>query len=402
MDLRLLDIKTQDDAIAEIQHIGADERSIPILAPKFEHFVIKIEGLQAPACNILKQEALSIGTDCVIPREAILGSRKPMNAILFGNHKQLDLLVDKLKEQPFGLNEIGTKIKATISARQNTYPAFKLPRHKLDLSHPLICGILNITPDSFYDGGHWLEPNQAVERASKIIEEGADLIDIGGESTRPGAEPLSVKEELDRVMPVLEKLNLSVPISIDTYKPEVAHEALEAGCELVNDISGLRYDPKMPEVISDHNAGCVIMHMKNNPKTMQNNPYYNDVLKEITQFLRTSIETAENAGINANSILIDPGIGFGKRNPDDNLFILQKLKEFKTLGKPILIGVSRKSFIGEVLNLPADERLEGSLAATVIAVMNGTNIVRTHDVRATKRVLHLVNAIINYHHVYKI
>ncbi|MDI6839276.1 MAG: dihydropteroate synthase [bacterium] len=392
--VRLLDIKTANEASREIKDIGADLESIPILSPKFEHIVIKIEKVNGPACNILKQEALSIGADCAIPRAAILGVQTPMEAIVVGNLKQINMLANKLKSQPFGLQEIGSEIEAIINKR-NPF-ILRLRFHKLDLSHPLICGILNITPDSFYDGGKWLNPSCAVDRAHKLLEEGADLIDIGGESTRPGAEPLSAKDELHRVIPVLERLNLPIPISIDTYKSCVAKEALDAGCELVNDVSGLRYDSEMPKVIVDYDAGCVIMHMKGTPKTMQINPIYdnNDVIGEIIQFLSESIEIAKKSGINDDSLLIDPGIGFGKRNPEDNLLILRKLSEFKTLRKPILVGVSRKSFIGKVLDVPLDDRLEGSLAASVIAVMNGANIIRTHDVLATKRAVKMADAIL--------
>ena len=406
----MLNIGTDEEATQEIKLINVDPRSIPILVSKIRNFVIKIEGLKAPACNILKQEALGIGTDCAIPRNAIIGGKEPMNALLFGNLTQLKLLANKLKEQSFNLQEVGEKIKTIIKQGAQPRDTINLPHHNLDLSHSLICGILNVTPDSFYDGGKWIEPTQAIDRANKLVEEGADLIDIGGESTRPGAKPLSLKEELDRVMPVIEKLSvsrrISIPISIDTYKSRVAREALEAGCEIVNDTSGLRWDRKMPETIAKYSAGCVIMHIKGKPKTMQDEQTLkgsatgSNLIKEIIQFFKKGIEIAKNGGVNEDSILIDPGIGFGKRNPDDNLFILHKLKEFKVLGKPIFIGVSRKSFIGKVGSysntpLPLEERLEGSLAASVVAIMNGANIIRTHDVLATKRAVKIVDAILS-------
>jgi len=270
----------------------------------------------------------------------------------------------------------------------------ELPRHKLDLSFKIhISGIINVTPDSFSDDGIYFDTEQAIERAHEIVEEGADIIDIGGESTRPGSDLLSEDEELKRVMPVIERLDLDVPISIDTYKAEVAREALSAGCEIVNDISGLRFDPDMPNVIKEFDAGCIVMHIKGTPKDMQTNPKYDDVMAEIITYLKESIEIAKSAGVSEEKIVVDPGIGFGKRNPSDNLLILKRLEELKVLGRPIHIGVSRKSFIGKSLGLPLEERLEPSIAGGILAALNGANVLRVHDVNATVKAIRMIEVI---------
>jgi dihydropteroate synthase len=253
-------------------------------------------------------------------------------------------------------------------------------------------GVLNITPDSFSDGGMFLHKEDAVNRGIALAEGGADLVDIGGESTRPGSDPVSLEEEMRRVLPVIEELrdHMKIPISIDTYKSEVAREAILAGAEIVNDVSGLRFDEKMADVIADHGAGLVISHIQGSPRDMQENPFYQDVVQEIRDDLGKELQKAEKAGI--EHILLDPGIGFGKR-VEDNLVILNRLHEFKSLGRPILVGPSRKSFIGKVLDLPVEERLEGTAAAVAIAVIHGASMVRVHDVKEMARVVKLADAI---------
>ncbi len=256
-----------------------------------------------------------------------------------------------------------------------------------------IMGILNVTPDSFSDGGHFYDPEDAVRHALEMIEDGADFIDIGGESTRPGSDAVSIDEELRRVIPVIERLAklTSVPISIDTYKSTVAHRALEAGAVIVNDISGLHVDVNMADVIAKHEASVILMHIKGTPKTMQEDPQYNDVVEDICEYLHEGILMAERKGI--EQIIVDPGIGFGKTLAH-NLEIIKRLKEFQRLGYPVLVGPSRKSFIGKVLDLPIEERLEGTSGAVAASIMNGANIVRVHDVKEMKRVAQVVDAIV--------
>jgi dihydropteroate synthase len=218
---------------------------------------------------------------------------------------------------------------------------------------------------------------------------------VGGESTRPGSDPVTIEEELSRVIPVIEALSkeIDVPISIDTYKSEVAKKALDAGAEMINDISALRFDPQMKKIAAERQVPIVLMHIKGTPKNMQQNPYYDDVIEEIIKYLKESTKRAKDAGIEKENIIIDPGIGFGKRL-EDNLNILKNLKKFSILDCPILVGPSRKSFIGKILDLPVEERLEGSLAALAVSIMNGANIVRVHDVKEGKRVASLVDEIL--------
>ena len=256
-------------------------------------------------------------------------------------------------------------------------------------------GILNVTPDSFSDGGTYFNKDSAVEQALRMQDEGADIIDIGGESTRPGAGKISVKEEVNRVAPVIEALagKLKVPISIDTYKAGVAEAAIQAGASIINDISGLRFDPEMPEIAAQNKVPIVIMHIKGAPKNMQKNPVYKALIPEIIDYLREGIRIAGDAGIPDNMIIIDPGIGFGK-TVGHNLEIIKRLNEFTGFEKPVLLGHSRKSFIGRMLgDIPASERLEGTAAAAAIGIFNGANIIRVHDVKEMAGVAKIADGI---------
>jgi dihydropteroate synthase len=263
--------------------------------------------------------------------------------------------------------------------------------YTLRFEKTLIMGILNVTPDSFSDGGLFDKVETAVAHGKKMVSDGADLIDIGGESTRPGAAPLSEKEELGRILPVLTQLlhEVSAPISIDSYKPHVADTCLKAGAHLINDVTGMT-NPDMRKIVAKHQAPVVLMHMKGTPKTMQQNPTYQDLFGEITAFFREQIIKIRKEGI--QQIIIDPGIGFGKALKH-NLQVLKHLDIFKTLGCPICVGPSRKSFIGTITGLSANERLEGTLAAATIAILNGANIVRVHDVKECKRAVQVIDAI---------
>lgn len=266
----------------------------------------------------------------------------------------------------------------------------KIGKYELEFNRTIIMGVLNVTPDSFYDGGLFFDFDKAIEHAKQMVNDSAQIIDVGGESTRPGSEPISEEEELRRVKPVIERLvKFNALISIDTYKPRVAEECLKLGAHLVNDITGLR-NKEMIEVVAKHKVPVAVMHMKGTPKNMQKNPTYNDVVKEIKEFLSDRIVEARKAGI--KDIIIDPGIGFGKTT-EHNLQILKRLNEFKELECPILVGPSRKSFIGNISNLPVNERIEGTLAAVTIAIMNGANIVRVHDVKECKRAVQIADAI---------
>ena len=256
-------------------------------------------------------------------------------------------------------------------------------RHKFDLSkRTLVMGVLNVTPDSFSDGGKFLNCSAACKRALQMEREGADIIDIGGESTRPGSLGTCLEDEMARVIPVMKKLKgrLKIPVSVDTTKYEVALAALKQGASIINDISGLRNDKRLASLCADYSAGLVIMHSKSRPLTMQKNPVYKDLLKDITNYILKGIRAAETAGIKRESILIDPGIGFGKRLKH-NLEIIGNIDYFKRIGFPLMIGLSRKSFIGKLSALNTNERLVPTIAANAIAVYNGVDIVRVHDVK---------------------
>ena len=252
----------------------------------------------------------------------------------------------------------------------------------------LVMGIINVTPDSFSDGGKYVKIKNAINHAKKMVDDGADIIDVGGESTRPGAEEVSSLEELRRVIPVVESIRLNFPdilISIDTTKSVVAHEAVKAGADIINDVSGLNSDSGMVGVVANLKVPIIIMHMKGNPKNMQTNPKYKNLISEITSFFEKKIKIATELGINRDLIIIDPGIGFGK-TINHNFEIISKLKEFSKLNLPIMIGPSRKSFIGKTLNLPVESRIEGTSATITASILNGANIVRVHDVLEMKRV----------------
>lgn len=257
-----------------------------------------------------------------------------------------------------------------------------------------VMGILNVTPDSFSDGGCYLDVQRAVVHAKSMVAEGATLIDIGGESSRPGASPISIDGELGRVIPVIRAIIdvVDVLISVDTYKAEVARQALAAGAHLVNDITALRGDPTMASVVAEMEAGLILMHMKGTPRTMQNAPRYDDVVEEVCTSLQESIQTAEAEGVAAERIIIDPGIGFGKTT-EHNIELLKRLTEFRSLNKPLLIGTSRKSFIGNVLGLPVTERVEGTSATVCWAILHGADIVRVHDVKANVRAAQMTDAL---------
>jgi dihydropteroate synthase len=273
----------------------------------------------------------------------------------------------------------------------------ELPNRRfLDFRRPLVMGIINVTPDSFSDGGLYVEPKPALNKAREIIEDGADIIDIGGESSRPGADPVEIEEELERVIPIIKKIRgfSNIPISIDTTKAETASQAISAGADMVNDISALRNDSEMAEVVAENGRPVILMHMLGKPKTMQVDPIYRDCISEIMQFFSERIHYCLNKGIPRDKIILDPGIGFGKRL-NDNLTIINRIAEFRTFGCPLMLGTSRKSFIGLVTGEKdqPEKRIGGSLASEIIGIQNGADIVRVHDVAETVEAIKLLLAL---------
>jgi dihydropteroate synthase len=271
----------------------------------------------------------------------------------------------------------------------------KMMENQLPLGErPLVMGILNVTPDSFSDGGYFYSIDKAVAQGILMAEQGADIIDVGGESTRPGAVPVEAKEEARRVIPVIEKLKakINLPISIDSRKADVAEKACLAGASIINDVSALKHDARIAEVAQRFNAYLILMHMRGTPETMQDKPHYDDLVGEITDFLGEAAQQAKSYGLPAKKIIIDPGIGFGK-TVEHNFRIIKNIPKFARLGYPVLIGPSRKSFIGKTLNLPVEKRLEGSLAAAVSAAIYGADIIRVHDVLPTARALRIATEI---------
>ncbi len=274
-------------------------------------------------------------------------------------------------------------------------PIWRVGDRAFDCSErTLVMGILNVTPDSFSDGGRFEDPNAAIEHGSRLVDDGADIVDVGGESTRPGSEPVSAEEELRRVRPVIEGLverHPAHPISIDTRKAEVAAAAIESGATIVNDVSGAR-DPAMFDTVREHDASMVLMHMRGDPRTMQEAPKYRDVVAEVREYLRERVEAAEFAGVDPERVVVDPGIGFGK-DLEHNLELLRRVDALIEIGRPVLIGPSRKRFLGTILDLPEGERVEGTAGAVAWAVARGVHAVRVHDVKQIVRAVRVIDAI---------
>lgn len=394
---RLLSIPTPGLAVRELQRVAVDTHGIAEMVPKMRTLCIGLQQLECRQANILKQEMLSLGGDAAVARGTVACSIDRTDCILIGTTKQLTRLCRKLAVQPFGLAALAGELENLLSRVVREPSTWKTSRRLLSLQRPLIMGILNLTPDSFSDGGHNLDPSRSFDRALQMEAEGADIIDIGGESTRPGAAPVSAAEELARIIPVLERLStvLKCAISVDTWKSAVAEQALTAGAEIINDISGFNFDPEMAGVAAESGAGVVLMHTRGKPDTMQQDTVYDDLMLEITSSLRDSVERARKAGVPEGCIVLDPGIGFGK-DAAGNLELLRRLSELSGFGLPILTGTSRKGFIGKTLNRPhTDDRLYGTAAAVALSIANGASILRVHDVRAMRDVADMAHAIVS-------
>ena len=398
--IRKLNLKTKKQGLEEFGKIGASLPGQHIMVNKIFPLALKVKDVDVRAANILKQEMLSRGGDVVTSRQSLIKSEGLVNIIILGTEKAILSLTDKIKMQPFGLKELSVRLAEYIALGQsiNTRKIIKIGPVDFNMEQEgaLIMGILNVTPDSFYDGGQYFKKGDAFKRADEIIEQGAHIIDVGGMSTRPGSKPVSLDEELSRTIPVIEHVAKNfkkTTISIDTCRPEVAKRAIDAGAAIINDISGLSADNKMMELAFQSKSSIIIMHMQGNPENMQENPTYSDVVDEVYDYLCERTLKSVEAGIEKEKIIVDPGIGFGKK-VEHNLEILSRFCEFNEMGYPVLAGVSRKFFIGNLLGgLPAEERLEGSIAAAVYAFLSGASILRVHDIKETLRALKIAKAI---------
>jgi dihydropteroate synthase len=384
--IRALTVKSPADAERELAALAIDPFGLRNMSPKMLHRLLLIEKIGSGEAAILKKELLSLGGDAAVAGGRSGRSHPETSVILMGTIKQLRSLCARMLKHAFELPSLAADILGFLDKEAVSGRSWVIGGRTIDMTRrACIMGILNVTPDSFSDGNRFFSAERAVERALEMEEKGADVIDIGGESTRPCAEPVGPDEELRRVMPVLESLSgrLKIPVSIDTFKSAVAKEALNAGAEIVNDISALTFDSRMADVVASADAGLVLMHTRGRPCDMQKDTTYSSIVQEVSDSLRKSLALACDAGIHEERIVVDPGIGFGK-SAEGNLEILRRLSEFHALGRPIMVGTSRKSFIGAVLGRPVEERLFGTAATVAIALANGASIFRVHDVEAMR------------------
>jgi dihydropteroate synthase len=383
---RLLTVENEEEAREEILLVGSDPAGVERMAAKMVRKLVKLTGVPCSAANILKQEMLALGGDAAVARGTVACAVAETDVILIGSLKKLRLLCRRLTSQPFGLADFSGQLDGLLQNLDNPARTLAGRNCRLELDRPRIMGVLNVTPDSFSDGGRFDSLEKALQRGREMARDGADLIDVGGETTRPGAVAVSVQIEMDRVAPVIEGLRreLDIPLSIDTNKAAVAKTAMALGADFINDISGLRFDPQMASVAAETGAGLFLMHTRGRPEEMQRDTRYRDMIGEIIAYLRGSVEAALAAGVAPEKLAVDPGIGFGK-SPEGNLEILRRLREFQTLGLPVLLGTSRKGFIGKALGQPDPEmRLFGTLATVALGVEKGARIFRVHDVRPAR------------------
>ena len=405
MKAYLVDILDSHIAGSELSKIGVSATGRMIMGEKLKYIIIKLKNINATALNILKQEALGIGAEVANHKDVITGKIPVSDSILFGTPVQLRIIVKKIKLQQFGLKELSNELENILSEcdksfKKNNPRKINTKIQDKDIvfnGKTYIMGILNVTPDSFSDGGKFYDYNDAVKRGIEIEKEGGDIIDVGGESTRPYSEEVDIQTEIDRVCPVIEKLSktVSVPISVDTRKPEVAKEALKAGASIINDVSGLSYEAEnMAKVLLDFDAPYIMMHSREKkPEDMPANiEPYGDIFFEILGYFKKKLEYLELKGYNTDNVIIDPGFGFAK-TLDDNYNILSGIISFKSLGKPLLAGVSRKSLVKHIVKNDKSTILSGSIALASYLKIKGVDIIRVHDVKQTFSALSLLEKI---------
>jgi dihydropteroate synthase len=395
--IRYLHLTSEKEALDALKRADVDPYGIQAMLPKMFHLNIVLNGLECRVANIIKQEMLSLGGDAAVARGTVACSVTRTDVILMGTLKQMQRFAEKISAQPFGLSGISERIREILKNIFMDSFLLRTSRREMNLGErTLIMGILNVTPDSFSDGGRFDSPEKAVEEGIRMVEEGADILDIGGESTRPGSDHVSPEEEIRRVIPVIRGLALrtDLPLSVDTMKASVARKALGEGAEIVNDVSAMGSDEAMAKVVADAGAAIVLMHMRGVPKSMQAGDLaYHSLRGEIIAYLRKRIERAGDVGIDPTQIMVDPGIGFGK-TAEDNMRLIKYLREIRILGRPILVGASRKAFIGRVTGGTPAERDEGTAAAVTAAILNGGQVIRVHDVAMMKKVATMADALL--------
>jgi len=379
-----------------MERIGADPAGVRIMAPKQFHYNLRVDSLTPAQANIIKQELLSLGGEAAVSRGSVSCKVPSTGAVLSGTALHFQRLIKKLRGQSLGLSGVAAALEAAlVNSSIESFVVTGRERSWTLGEKTLVMAVLNVTPDSFSDGGEATGPEDAVRKGEELARH-ADIVDVGGESTRPGSEPVTVEEELERVVPVVEGLaSRGIAVSVDTSKAEVARRALEAGAEIINDVTALEGDAEMAGVCADYDCPVVLMHMRGEPRTMQKDTAYDDLTGTVFRYLHERVEAAVEAGVDRDKIIVDPGLGFGK-SAEGNLELLRNFREFASLGRPVLVGPSRKAFIGGLTGGedPAGaERLHGTLAAAAAAVMKGAHVVRVHDARAARAALSVADAI---------
>jgi dihydropteroate synthase len=387
-----IDIASMNDVRRHLGEFDLSAEDIEKLADTFLYSTIKLEGVDTRAANLMKSYLETLGGGLVMSKGAHDYTVRETDVLISGSRRTLQLLAARLKGEPYGLDAVSAEIVACTTGGNRT---ISWGSRTLDFTHKTyVMGILNCTPDSFVPSSRAATIKEAMKSAHEMISAGVDIVDVGGESTRPGSEPVPLEEEIRRVIPVIQALRVDsdVIVSVDTRKKEVAERALDAGADIINDISGLRHNDELARLVARRRVPVVLMHMRGTPKTMQKNPFYKNTISEILRELQPSIAAAIGSGIAPEMIIIDPGIGFGKRI-QDNLRIIKELASLKSLKFPILVGLSRKGFIGEILDRPVEKRLIGTVTANTLAILNGANIIRVHDVGDAVEMVKIIDSV---------
>mgnify|MGYP003586962340 FL=1 len=380
----------------ELKNIGVHQASIETFMNKSAILPLKVLKVRTPAANIIKQEMLACGGDCAIHAGCVVCAQDHSDILLLGTKKHYRLLLQKMAMMPyFGLPKIREELQLFLE--KAPLKTILADNRVLEYDHVVVMGILNITPDSFYADSRVRSIDEVINRAGQMLRDGAEILDIGGESTRPGSDSINPQEEIARIVPVVEALRKEYPqsrLSIDTYHAEAAEATLASGADIINDISAMEYDEKMIDVVVKNNAPVILMHMRGTPKNMQQNTEYGNVVEEVSKYLKERAEMLRGHNFPKEKIILDPGIGFAK-NVDQNLKLMQGLSEMTGSDYPVLLAASRKSTIGKVLgDIPPEARLAGTIATSCQAVYAGANMVRVHDVKENIQAIRMLEAII--------